>query len=113
MAASQEQQVHYTEEKPIVSPGNPVFTCKMTPETNSQLSGQQAKQQNLLYRTTSNDYGLLSPTIETSPYSYHPKRSRFTENLNKAGMHRDTSLNTSLDRSRVIDCPNLQHTINN
>lgn len=36
---------------------------------------------------------------------------RFTEDLGNCGMLRDNAFNTSLDRSRVYDCPNLQNTI--
>ncbi|KAG9341154.1 hypothetical protein JZ751_019593 [Albula glossodonta] len=62
---------------------------------------------NLLYKTTSQTYGMLPPTYETSPCTYHPVSMQFSEHLNKCGMYQNNSFNTSLDKSRVYDCPAL------
>ncbi|XP_049578145.1 piercer of microtubule wall 2 protein [Syngnathus scovelli] len=91
--------------------GNPVFTCTTTPSFKGVTQSRWSQRQNPLYRTTSADYGLYPPTVETTPCTYHPKSQKFTNLLGKTGMYRDDCFNTALDRSRVYDCPNLQHTI--
>uniref|UniRef100_A0A8C3AVP3 Uncharacterized protein n=1 Tax=Cyclopterus lumpus TaxID=8103 RepID=A0A8C3AVP3_CYCLU len=106
---SQEHQVE--NRKTCVNPGNPVFSCMMTAAVKDGGPALRAKPQNLLYRTTSNEYGRLPPTFESSPCTFHPKSHVFTKALIKSGMYRDNSFNTALDRSRVYDCPHLHHTI--
>ncbi|XP_058244386.1 piercer of microtubule wall 2 protein isoform X2 [Hemibagrus wyckioides] len=88
---------------PCLNPGNPVFSCTLNP---SSSSGQS-----LLYRTTSCEYGSRSPTFESSPCVYHPMSQAFSKHLGTCGMSRDTSFNTSLDRSKVCDRINLHNTI--
>ncbi|KAJ3596617.1 hypothetical protein NHX12_003021 [Muraenolepis orangiensis] len=63
------------------------------------------------FKTTSSEYGALRPTSGSSPCTYHPLSQAFSKDLGQCGMYRDNSFNTSLDRSRVQDCPNLQHTL--
>ncbi|XP_076851417.1 piercer of microtubule wall 2 protein-like [Brachyhypopomus gauderio] len=90
------------------NPGNPVFTCARAP-AHSSASAVQAPTP--LYRTTASDYGSRAPTPACSPCTYRPLSRAFSEHLGACGMYRDNSFNTSLDRSRVYDCPNLQNTI--
>ncbi|KAF4071858.1 hypothetical protein AMELA_G00267750 [Ameiurus melas] len=81
--------------------GNPVFSCVLKTSADAEL----------LYRTTSGKYGSRAPTFESSPCVYYPLSQAFSKHLGVCGMSRDTSFNTSLDRSRVCDCLNLHNTI--
>ncbi|MCJ8733045.1 hypothetical protein PDJAM_G00218510 [Pangasius djambal] len=99
------QQDHYA---PCLNPGNPVFSCMLEPLASS---GPKPMTQRLLFRTTSSEYGSRSPTFESSPCVYHPLSKAFSKHMGVCGMSRDTSFNTSLDRSRVCDCVNLHNTI--
>ncbi|CAN9498698.1 unnamed protein product [Ophioblennius macclurei] len=94
--------------KPCANPGNPVFSYMGKPRTAEEApSGAKPKSMNLLYRTTSSEYGRRPPTFQTAPSSFHPKSQKFSETLSKTGMYRDNSFNTALDRSRVYDCGKL------
>ncbi|RVE72338.1 hypothetical protein OJAV_G00060910 [Oryzias javanicus] len=92
------------------SPGNPVFSCLTAALKDLELK-DAPNPMSVLYRTSSRAYGLLPPTVESAPCSHHPKAQKFSEHLSKTGMYRNNSFNTSLDRSRVFDGPNLQHTV--
>uniref|UniRef100_A0A3Q2ZBR5 Uncharacterized protein n=1 Tax=Hippocampus comes TaxID=109280 RepID=A0A3Q2ZBR5_HIPCM len=109
MSTPVEEQAENTQT--CINLGNPVFTCTATPSFRGASQSRWSKAQNPLYRTTSGDYGLYPPTVETTPCTFHPKSQKFTKHLAKSGMYRDNCFNTTLDRSRVYDCPNLQHTI--
>ncbi|XP_072551780.1 piercer of microtubule wall 2 protein-like [Salminus brasiliensis] len=112
MSQTEEQQQQGPQETalaPCANPGNPVFSCIIRPKTTS--ISPWVKPQSPLYRTTASEYGLRAPSFESSPCSYHPVSQAFSQHLGQSGMYRDNSFNTSLDRSRVYDCPNLQNTI--
>ncbi|XP_057691599.1 piercer of microtubule wall 2 protein-like [Corythoichthys intestinalis] len=94
-----------------LNPGNPIFSCNNTSSLKGVAPTPWAKPQNPLFRTTSNDYGLYPPTAETTPCIFFPKSQKFTNKLIMCGMYQDNCFNTTLDRSRVYDFPNLQHTI--
>ncbi|XP_069078529.1 piercer of microtubule wall 2 protein [Pleurodeles waltl] len=92
-----------------VNPGNPIFSCMMPPSDSSNSLG--AKPQSILFKTTSGQYGALTPTYEMSPCVYYPMTQYFSDELGKCGMYRNHSLNTALDRSKVYDYPNFQNTL--
>lgn len=109
MSASKKEEKE-KETKGSMDAGNPVFTCRKTPAVQDAKTTPWARPQNLLYRTTSGDYGRRPPTAATAPTSYHPRSQKFTKSLGISGMYRNNSFNTAVDRSRVVDAPNLQHT---
>lgn len=109
MSAPKEEQSE-KETKGCLDPGNAVFTCQKAPAVQDVKTTPWARPQNLLYRTTSDDYGRRPPTAATAPVSYHPRSQKFTKSLGISGMYRNNSFNTAVDRSRVVDSPNLQHT---
>ncbi|XP_077423343.1 piercer of microtubule wall 2 protein [Vanacampus margaritifer] len=109
MSAPEEEQSENTQT--CINHGNPVFTYTTTSSYKGATLSPWSKPQNPLYRTTSSDYGLYPPTPETTPCTYYPKSQKFTNYMAESGMYRDNCFNTTLDRSRVYDCPNLQHTI--
>ncbi|CAI9740011.1 Hypothetical predicted protein [Octopus vulgaris] len=53
------------------------------------------------FMTTSSEYGSIPPSIHTVPQCFYPKTLQFTKNLRNAGMYRNRSLNTALDKSYV------------
>ncbi|XP_014772613.1 piercer of microtubule wall 1 protein [Octopus bimaculoides] len=53
------------------------------------------------FMTTSSDYGSIPPTIHTVPKCFYPKTLQFTKHLQNAGMYRNRSLNTALDKSYI------------
>ncbi|XP_043477798.1 UPF0691 protein C9orf116 [Leptopilina heterotoma] len=51
------------------------------------------------YRCTSMDYGWYAPTVHTVPANYYPRNNFFSSELSRAGMYRNRSLNTELDKT--------------
>ncbi|XP_063782200.1 piercer of microtubule wall 2 protein [Pseudophryne corroboree] len=103
-----------TEKKPTAPTctnlGNPVFSCTMNPRP-ATSSIFQAKQENILFRTTASEYGALRPSYETAPCYHYPMSQMFSEHLATCGMYRNHSLNTVVDKNRVCDCINLHNTL--
>jgi len=91
--------------------GNPVFTFatdvspyiehEMTTENCSE--GYLCDPINIMYRTTSREYGSRAPTVCTVPSTFCPKSNKFSDHLGKCGMPRNRSLNCGLDKSNVPD----------
>ncbi|KAM8804408.1 piercer of microtubule wall 2 protein [Eudromia elegans] len=111
LLSSTNTEIKRTPHLPLcTNPGNPVFSCMLDPKTlttNIFLT----KPQILLFKTTSSEYGAIPPTSEMAPCTYHPKDQAFTTHLLTCGSFRNSQLNTALDRSRVCDYPNFQHTL--
>ncbi|XP_049866207.1 piercer of microtubule wall 1 protein isoform X2 [Pectinophora gossypiella] len=63
--------------------------------------GSQVSKQHPFYRTSANEYGWYAPDWHTVPTEYYPAGQRFTNQLAAAGMYRNYSLNTGMDRSGV------------
>ncbi|XP_075016238.1 piercer of microtubule wall 2 protein [Calonectris borealis] len=92
------------------NPGNPVFSCMLDPKT-LRTNGSLTKPQILLFKTTSSEYGAIPPVSQMAPFTYHPVDQTFSKHLLTFGSFQDSYLNTAIDRSRVYDYPNLQHTL--
>ncbi|XP_061856231.1 piercer of microtubule wall 2 protein [Colius striatus] len=92
------------------NPGNPVFSCML--DTKMLLTnGSLAKPQHLLFKTTSSEYGAIPPVSQMVPCTYHPVDQTFSKHLLACGPFGGGYLNTAIDRSRVYDYPNFQHTL--
>lgn len=63
--------------------------------------GQENPPPNPCYWTTSMDYGWYGPTIHTVPTIYFPQNHSYSTELGRAGMYKNCSLNTELDKSFV------------
>lgn len=63
--------------------------------------GKTKRNSNPLYQTSSSDFGSIAPSVHTSHTEYHGRSQGFSNHLGAAGMPRNRSLNTSMDRSRV------------
>lgn len=61
--------------------------------------GQDNPPSHPCYWKTSMDYGWYAPTIHTVPTIYYPRNQSFSANLSRAGMYKNCSLNTELDKS--------------
>jgi len=95
------QSVMSNPEHQCANPGNPVFSCMESRSHSSAEDPAIARSQNLMFKTTSSDYGARSATFESSPSSYHPISQTFSQHLGLCGMYQDNSFNTSLDHSHV------------
>ncbi|NXC08373.1 CI116 protein, partial [Orthonyx spaldingii] len=51
------------------------------------------------FRTSNQSYGSRAPTVHELPNSFHSIPHKFSDHLGKAGMYRNDSLNTSLEKS--------------
>ncbi|XP_064932454.1 piercer of microtubule wall 2 protein [Columba livia] len=92
------------------NPGNPVFSCMLDPKIFG-TSVSLAKPQVLLFKTTSSEYGAMPPISQMVPCTYHPVDHTFSKHLLTCGSSQNSYLNTAIDRNRVYDYPNLQHTL--
>uniref|UniRef100_A0A663LW10 Chromosome 15 open reading frame 65 n=2 Tax=Athene cunicularia TaxID=194338 RepID=A0A663LW10_ATHCN len=92
------------------NPGNPVFSCTLDPKT-LRTNGSLTKPQVLLFKTTSSEYGAIPPISQMIPCIYHPVDQTFSKHLLTCASFQDSYLNTAIDRSRVYDYPNFQHTL--
>ncbi|XP_021262633.1 uncharacterized protein C15orf65 homolog [Numida meleagris] len=95
---------------PCTNPGNPMFSCMLELST-LLTSSSLAKPQVSLFKTTSSEYSAIAPTAEMLPYTYIPSHG---SNIFRTLTHwspQDSYLNTTIDRSRAHDYPNLQHTL--
>ncbi|XP_050991594.1 piercer of microtubule wall 2 protein [Labeo rohita] len=93
---------------PCANAGNPVFSCTIKPGSHTSPEDPAlARSLNLMYKTTSSDYGAQSPTFESSPCSYHPISQTFSQHLGLCGMFQDNSFNTTLDH-RYVYIPNYK-----
>ncbi|XP_063050533.1 piercer of microtubule wall 1 protein-like [Engraulis encrasicolus] len=54
-----------------------------------------------LYQTSNQIYGSRKPTVHEMPVIFNGSYRKFSEHLLKTGMYRDSSFNTSLDKSIV------------
>lgn len=95
---------------PCMTLGNPVFSCTMNPRTPTS-NIFQARQESILFRTTSSEYGAVRPSYEVAPCYHYPVSQQFSEHLGTCGMYRNNSLNTVVDKSKVYDCVNLHNTL--
>ena len=106
MDMSQYETVH--------NPGNSVYTCAKVENVNLNskynevegnlkdvVKGYPEMEQHPMYRTSSNKYGSLGPCHQTTPQTFHGISSKFSEHLNKSGMYRNQSLNTSMDEKNI------------
>ncbi|CAL8357379.1 unnamed protein product [Lota lota] len=103
MSSVEDHQGDHNQAPTCFNAGNPVFSCMIS--VNAKSPARRGLDP--WFKTTSSEYGALRPTCESSPCSYHPVSQTFSKDLGKCGMYRDNCFNTSLDRSRVHDCPKL------
>ncbi|NWU83806.1 CI116 protein, partial [Onychorhynchus coronatus] len=69
------------------------------PRTYPVLSPRRQPAPHPRYRTTNQTYGSRAPTVYELPTCFHVISHKFSDHLGKAGMYRNNSLNTSLEKS--------------
>ena len=89
--------------------GNPLFSCvaKVEVVTDEMNKSKCYESHHPLYQTSASSYGELPATPATVPSTYHGKSQQFSQHLGKCGMYRNHSLNTSLDKIKVYDFPQM------
>ncbi|XP_041976299.1 UPF0691 protein C9orf116 isoform X2 [Aricia agestis] len=60
--------------------------------------GCQVSKQHPFYRTSASQYGWYPPGYCTVPWQFYPAGQTFTNRLLAAGMYRNYSLNTAMDK---------------
>jgi len=90
--------------------GNPVFTMDshinvVLPQTERAqedcVAGYNCNPINVLYKTTSSDYGSQPPTFNTIAPVFFSKSQKFSSLYGKCGMPRNRGLNVASDKSRL------------
>jgi len=93
---------------------NSVFVKQFAPATRSKTVPKEEvteilsqynhdpKDQNPLYGTTANEYGLKKPSEATLPTARHGNSQKFSQSFNRT-MFRDEGLNSSMTKSKIHD----------
>ncbi|CAH8557387.1 unnamed protein product [Dicrocoelium dendriticum] len=68
-----------------------------------QMKAYDRKPMNPMYRTTNSEYGRIPPNVHTMNVVYHKRKRDFTKRYMECGNYRNHSLNTALDKSKVLE----------
>ncbi|XP_037653186.1 UPF0691 protein C9orf116 homolog [Choloepus didactylus] len=63
--------------------------------------GYRTKEAASVYRTSNQAYGDRAPTVHEMPKVFYPTSSKFSQQLAAGGMYRNSTFNTSMDKSAV------------
>ncbi|XP_076996003.1 piercer of microtubule wall 1 protein [Tamandua tetradactyla] len=63
--------------------------------------GYRTKEAASVYRTSNQAYGGRAPTVHEMPKVFYPTSNKFSQRLAAGGMYRNTSFNTSMEKSIV------------